>query len=82
MATANRSPLEMDLVRSGLILGGQTAEEAPIATVKAHGITHVLQLVTNCKSMMVLYCLAQWLWSEWLTLSLKDSGLPVISSLV
>ena len=37
----------MDLVRSGLFLGGQTAEEAPIESLKVHGITHVLQLGTN-----------------------------------
>lgn len=37
----------MDLVRSGLFLGGQTAEEAPIEDLKAYGITHVLQLGTN-----------------------------------
>lgn len=41
----------MDLVRSGLFLGGQTAEEANIESLRAHGITHVLQLGTNYVTM-------------------------------
>lgn len=43
--------LDMDMVRSGLFLGSQTAEEAPIASLKAKGITHVLQLGTNYVAM-------------------------------
>ena len=39
--------LDMDMVRSGLFLGSQAAEQAPIASLKAKGITHVLQLGTN-----------------------------------
>ena len=42
---------DMDMVRSGLFLGSQTAEEAPIASLQALGITHVLQLGTNYVTM-------------------------------
>lgn len=35
------------MVRSGLFLGSQTAEQAPIESLRAQGITHVLQLGTN-----------------------------------
>lgn len=51
MAAASLPPLDMDLVRSGLFLGGQTAEEAPIGRLKASGITHILQLGTNYVTM-------------------------------
>lgn len=47
MPGASPRALDMDFVRSGLFLGGQTAEEAPIEQLKAKGITHVLQLGTN-----------------------------------
>lgn len=39
--------LDMNMVRSGMFLGSQTAEQAPIGSLRAQGITHVLQLGTN-----------------------------------
>ena len=51
MTDASPTPLDMNLVRSGLFLGGQTAEEAPIERLQAKGITHVLQLGTNYVTM-------------------------------
>lgn len=35
------------MVRSGLFLGSQTAEQAPIERLRTKGITHVLQIGTN-----------------------------------
>ena len=43
--------LDMDMVRSGLFLGSQKAEQAPIEHLRAKGITHVLQLGTNSITM-------------------------------
>ena len=48
---AGELPLDMDMVRSGLFLGSQTAEQASIESLRAKGITHVLQLGTNNISM-------------------------------
>ena len=44
---AGKTCLDMDMVRSGLFLGSHTAEQAPIESLRAKGITHVLQLGTN-----------------------------------
>ena len=44
---ASEPPLDMDMVRSGLFLGSQTAEQAAIERLRTKGTTHVLQLGTN-----------------------------------
>ncbi len=54
MYDATHQDVDMELVRSGLFLGSQQAEEAPVITLKNYGITHVVQLgtdnVTMCPS--------------------------------
>lgn len=48
---ATQTMVDMDMVRSGLFLGSQKAEQASVKSLRAYGITHVLQLGTNPISM-------------------------------
>lgn len=40
-------PVDMNRIMSGIYLGSQSAEEEPVASLKSHCITHVLQLGTG-----------------------------------
>jgi len=46
-AEAQGQPVDMNRIRSGIYLGSQAAEEGPVASLKSHCITHILQLGTG-----------------------------------